>query len=129
MSRTKKTQAVKILKRHGFTRKFRGQSKREPLAAGQLSEFYPVENLHADRKRAIVAFVRQDPRWRHGVGAPPPYRECRADSASKKLEGTWVERSVKFCLVPWSSRTVDVSSTGPNVVRIEVCHLRSRVVG
>ena len=65
-----RAQAVEILRKRGITRKFRGQSRREPKAPGAMCEFYPVETIHADRRRAIAEYARRTPRWRHGVGAP-----------------------------------------------------------
>ena len=38
------------------------------LVVGQLSEFYPIENLHADRKRAIISYVANSKKWRRGIG-------------------------------------------------------------
>ena len=55
-------QVKPLLKKHGFEIAFRGQSKRNPAAPGQLSDFYPVENINADRKRALRAAVNASKR-------------------------------------------------------------------
>ena len=62
------TQVKPLLKKHGFEIAFRGQNKRNPPAPGQLSDFYPIENINADRKRALRDAVNASKRWRDGVG-------------------------------------------------------------
>lgn len=60
-------QVKPLLKKHGFEIAFRGQNKRNPAAPGQLSDFYPIENINSDRKRALRAAVNASKRWRNGV--------------------------------------------------------------
>ena len=60
-------QVKPLLKKHGFEIAFRGQNKRNPAAPGQLSDFYPIENVNADRKRALREAVTSNKRWKDGV--------------------------------------------------------------
>ena len=62
------TQVKPLLKKHGFEIAFRGQNKRNPPAPGQLSDWYPIENINGDRKRALVEAINTSKKWKHGVG-------------------------------------------------------------
>ena len=60
-------QVKPLLKKHGFEIAFRGQNKTNPAAPGQLSDFFPIENVNADRKRALREAVNSSKRFKDGV--------------------------------------------------------------
>ena len=62
-------QVKEYLKENGVHIKFRDQGKRNPPAAGCMSDFYPIENIHSAGKKAIVKFVGESRKWRNGCGA------------------------------------------------------------
>ena len=83
---------VRILKKAGIQVAFRGQNKRNPIAPGQLSDWYFIENVNHHVKRKIVKDVNASPKWRNGVS--PAKR-----SASQDPESTGLHCSVRQCAV------------------------------
>ena len=64
------TQVKPLLKKHGFEITHRGQNKQNPPAPGELSDWYPIENVNADRKRALRGKLNASKFWQNGVRHP-----------------------------------------------------------
>ena len=56
-----------LLKKAGIEVAFRGQNKANPQAPGQLSDWYPIENVNGWVKDKILVALNNSPKWRHGA--------------------------------------------------------------
>ena len=79
-----------MLKKAGVEIAFRGQNKLNPVAPGQLSDWFPIENCNAWAKRAIVKAVNNSKKWRHGV------RQRRDGGETQTATGVQVFGHAKF---------------------------------
>ena len=61
-------QVLDFLKSENVHVLFRGKGKTDPEAPSRFSEFFPIENLHGNVKKAIVKRVDSSRKWRNGVG-------------------------------------------------------------
>ena len=81
-----------VLKKAGITVAFRGQNKSNPLAPGQLSDWYPIESMNGWVKQRIVKGVNSSQKWRNGVSQR---REGKTVEQRRKCDSTpcaWVFR-------------------------------------
>ena len=56
-----------VVKKHGIEVAFRGQNKANPQAPGQMSDWYPVENVNGWAKDKIVLGLNSSKKWKTGV--------------------------------------------------------------
>merc|ERR1719247_1384442 len=93
-----------LLKKAGIEVAFRGQNKANPQAPGQLSDWYPIENVNGWVKDKILVALNNSPKWRHGASVTKANMEAWEKFCQKQYLKV-LDTEIKACYGKWEERT------------------------